>query len=104
MTGPTIDQHGYFATGTATYNTVSNTVTGTGILMGTPGIYFVKNDVVVAQFNIDEGFWIMEGSLTTITGDGGTTSTSSDNATQLAYDAQRTADIAVMTILDHLYP
>jgi len=56
---------GYFSTGTAAYNNDTKQISGTGVLVGTPGIYGVENGVPTFGFDVFTGNAYFAGDVDT---------------------------------------
>lgn len=97
--GDPVTKYGYFGTGTAAYDTATETVSGSGILLGSPGLFGVYLGEITFHINPTTGqLWMKE--ETTIIGDEPTSGSTPSSNTNLANDAQRTADIALKNTLD----
>lgn len=63
--GTTINEYGMFLTGTAFYNGATGLAEGTGIIIGSPGIYGVENGLVKLAFEAATGNAIFGGDVET---------------------------------------
>jgi len=91
-------QYGYIYSDTANIN-ISNVITGTGIISGTPGMLGVSNDVKFFGVEPDDNQVYIKGSSSAIQHDD-LSITSLNNPEYLAQNAQRTADLALQMALD----
>jgi len=95
----TITQHGYLVTGSAYYDTATGDFGGSGILVGTPGIYGLWNDELTFYINATNGNVWFNSDNTIIQTPSGDEITVSDLLCMVSR-AQHTANLALQKILD----
>lgn len=92
-------QDGFVATGTADWDSDTGLVTGSGILVGTAGIFGIHLGVVTFRLDAETGDFWMLGDSTELEGPNGLT-LSMTELVCLVVKSQKTADLALQRILD----